>query len=82
MDFDLFSRVLDKIYPMIGKSITLTPNDIASGDNFLIFSAYDSHTITFKKRYDGVIVLLFDHDSPILLENCPDSFLETLNKNL
>ena len=82
MDFGLFSRVLDKIYPMIGKSITLTPNDIVAGDNFLIFSAYDSHTITFKKRYDGVIVLLFDHDDPILLEECPDSFLETLNKNL
>ena len=82
MDFDLFADVLKKISPMVGKSITLTPNDIVAGDRFLIFSAYDSHTITFKKRYDGVIVLLFDHDNPILLEECPDSFLKTLNKNL
>ena len=79
---DLFGKVLDKVYPMLGKSITLTREDIAEGDNFLLFSAYDSHTITFNKRYDGVIVLTFDHDSPILLENCPDSFLCTLIKNL
>lgn len=79
---DLFSKALDKVYPMIGKSITLTAQDVAPGDTFLIFSAYDSHTITFKKRYDGVIVLLLDNDSPILLENCPDSFLHTLIKNL
>lgn len=82
MDFDLFLEVLNKIRPMVGKSITLTPNDIVAGDSFLIFSAYDSHTITFKKRYDGVIVLLFDNDDSILLEDCPDSFLKTLNKNL
>ena len=82
MDFDLFVEVLNKVSPMVGKSITLTPNDIVAGDRFLIFSAYDSHTITFKKRYDGVIVLLFDHDDSILLEECPDSFLKTLNKNL
>lgn len=79
---DLFSKALDKVYPMIGKSITLTREDIASGDTFLIFSAYESHTITFKRRYDGVIVLLLDNDDPILLEDCPDSFLRTLLKNL
>lgn len=79
---DLFGKVLDKVYSMIGKSITLTREDIASGDTFLIFSAYESHTITFKRRYDGVIVLLLDNDEPILLEECPDSFLRTLIKNL
>ena len=82
MDFELFLSVLAKIRTMIGKSITLTREDIASGDTFLIFSAYESHTITFKRRYDGVIVLLLDNDEPILLEDCPDSFLRTLIKNL
>ena len=82
MDFELFLNVLTKIHTMIGKSITLTREDIASGDTFLIFSAYESHTITFKRRYDGVIVLLLDNDEPILLEDCPDSFLRTLIKNL
>jgi hypothetical protein len=82
MDFELFLSVLAKIRTMIGKSITLTREDVASGDTFLIFSAYDSHTITFKRRYDGVIVLLFDNDDSILLEDCPDSFLRTLIKNL
>ena len=82
MDFELFLSVLAKIRTMIGKSITLTREDVASGDTFLIFSAYDSHTITFKRRYDGVIVLLLDYDDSILLEDCPDSFLRTLIKNL
>lgn len=82
MDFELFLSVLAKIRTMIGKSITLTKEDVASGDTFLIFSAYDSHTITFKRRYDGVIVLLLDNDDSILLEDCPDSFLRTLIKNL
>jgi hypothetical protein len=82
MDFELFISVLTKIRTMIGKSITLTREDVASGDTFLIFSAYDSHTITFKRRSDGVIVLLFDNDDSILLEDCPDSFLRTLIKNL
>lgn len=82
MDFELFLSVLAKIRTMIGKSITITREDVASGDTFLIFSACDSHTITFKRRYDGVIVLLFDNDEPILLEDCPDSFLRTLIKNL
>ena len=82
MDFELFLSVLAKIRSMIGKSITLTREDVASGDTFLIFSAYDSHTITFKRRYDGVIVLLLDNDDSILLEDCPDSFLRTLIKNL
>ena len=82
MDFELFLSVLAKIRTMIGKSITLTREDVASGDTFLIFSAYDSHPITFKRRYDGVIVLLLDNDDSILLEDCPDSFLRTLIKNL
>jgi hypothetical protein len=79
---DLFGKVLDKVYPMLGKSITLTAQDVAPGDRFLIFSAYDSHTITFTRSFSGVITLLFDHDEPILLEDCPDSFLHTLIKNL
>lgn len=79
---DLFGKVLDKVYPMLGKSITLTREDVASGDRFLIFSAYDSHTITFTRSFSGVITLLFDHDEPILLEDCPDSFFQTLIKNL
>jgi hypothetical protein len=82
MDFELFLNVLSKVHTMIGKSITLTRENVALGDTFLIFSAYDSHTITFKRRYDGVIVLLFNNDDPILLEDCPDSFLHTLIKNL
>ena len=83
-NYNLFSEVLDKLYHknIFGQSITLTKENVAEDDNFLLFSAYDSHTITFKKRYDGVIILEFDHESPMLLEDCPDSFLQTLANNI
>lgn len=81
-DYEIFDELLTKLRGMEGKSITLTKNDISPNDNFLIFSAYDSITITFKKRYDGVWVLIFDCDDKILLENCPPTFWRTLLKNL
>ena len=81
-DYEIFGRLLNKVSENMGKSITLTKNDVADGDNFLIFSAYDSITITFKKRYDGVFVVLFNGGEPMLLENCPTSFYRTLLKNL
>ena len=82
-DYEIFDELLNKVRGMENKSITLTKNDVYKGDNFLIFGVgYDEHTITLKRRYDGVWVVLFDHDERILLENCPPSFWKTLLKNL
>lgn len=81
-DYELFDKVLEKLNGMDGKSITLTKDNVAKGDDFLIFSYYDRFTITFKKRRDGVWVVVFDEDDKILLENCPTSFYHTLLKNL
>lgn len=81
-EYEIFERLLNKVSENMGKSITLTKKNVAYGDNFLIFSAYDSITITFKKRYDGVIVVLFNGEEPMLLEDCPTSFYRTLLKNL
>lgn len=81
-EYELFARVIKKVEKNMGTGITLTKNDVADGDNFLIFSAYDSITISFKKRRDGVFVVLFDGEDPMLLENCPISFYRTLLKNL
>lgn len=81
---DLFGKVLNKIYGMIDKSITLTEKDLHPTDHFLLLgkNTSESCTITFKRTNSGLIMLLFDNDEPILLENCPESFYKTLLKNL
>ena len=78
-DYKLFSEVLGKLND--GKTITFTSKNVARGDSFLIFSAHKSCTCTFK-RYGGLLYVLFEHDEPMLLENCPDSFLRSILKNL
>ena len=75
---DLYSEVLNKIKD--GMEITFTPNNVAWGDNFLIFSATKKIKVTFKNF--GLWYVLFDGDEPMLLENCPDSFLESILKNI
>ena len=81
-DYEVFDTLLTKLRGMNGKSITLTKDDVYPNDTFLIFSAYDSITITFKKRKDGVWKLLCDVDDSILLEDCPPNFWRTLIINL
>ena len=75
---DLFREVLGKLKD--GMEITFTPKNVAYGDNFLIFSAYKKIKVTFKNF--GLWYVLFDGDEPMLLENCPDSFLESILKNI
>ena len=75
---DLFSQVLDVIYD--GMKITFTPENVAWGDNFLIFSAYKSCTVTFHTN-SVPFWTDFDNDEPMLLENCPESFFESILLN-
>lgn len=76
---DLFSEVLNKIYD--GMSITFTPKNVAYGDRFLIFSAYKKIKVTFHTK--GVPYWIdFDGDEPMRLEDCPESFFESILKNL
>lgn len=81
-NYDLFDEVLDIIYGYEGEGdlkITFTPDNVAEGDRFLIFSAYKSITCTFITSCP--ILVLFDCDEPMLLEDCPDSFLRSIIKN-
>ena len=78
-DYDLFSTVLKKLPD--GKTITFTEDNIAEGDDFLIFSAYKSITVTFKQPND-LWWVLFDNDEPMLLEDVPNSFLRSILKNI
>ena len=78
--YELFDKVLNKIEE--GMTITFTKDNIADGDDFLILDCgYDSCAITFKRLGDMWYVL-FDNDEPMLLEDCPDSFYESILKNL
>ena len=75
---DIFWELLNKIKD--GMTFTLTEKDIAEGDHFLIFSAYKQHTITI--HCSCPFWLEFKGEEPILLENCPTSFYETLLLNI
>lgn len=79
-EYNLFSEVLRKVKE--GMSITFTKENIAPGDNFLILGCgYDSCTITFKRPCD-LWWVCFDNDEPMLLEDCPDSFLRSILMNI
>ncbi len=74
----LFEKVLDVIHD--GMQITFTPKNVAYGDDFLIFSAYKSCTITFHTK-SVPYWIDFDGDEPMRLEDCPDSFYESILLN-
>ena len=76
---DLFWKVLEKTRD--GMKITFTPNNIADGDNFLIFSANKEITATIHRNRVPYWVE-FDCDEPILLEDCPESFYKSILKNI
>lgn len=75
---DLFSAVLENLKD--GLTITFTPKNVAWGDHFLIFSAYKKIKVTFKDF--GLWYVLFDCDEPMLLEDCPESFFESILLNI
>ncbi len=78
--YEAFSQVLSRLND--GKQITFTPDNVYRGDRFLIFSgSRQSQTVTFRRRRDGVWVMRFDGDEPMLLENAPESFWKSIIKN-
>ena len=84
--YDLFDKVLNVFRNVEygyknGIDITFTPKNVAYGDHFLIFSAYKSCTCHFWKTSSGIIYVDFDGDEPMLLENCPESFFESILLN-
>ena len=80
MEQDLFWEVLCKMKD--GLTITFTKDNVAEGDTFLIFGCgYNSHKITFRQPGD-LWWVCFENDEPILLENCPKSFLRSILKNI
>lgn len=76
---DLFNQVLDRIKD--GMEITFTPQNVAEGDNFLIFSACRKQTITLHTNRVPFWIE-FDGDEPMRLEDCPTSFFRSILKNI
>ena len=76
----LFSEVISKIKD--GMELVLTPNNVATDDDFLIFNE-DTDKTTIKFHTNRVPYWVeFSNDEPILLENCPQSFLRSILKNI
>lgn len=76
-DFGIFTKVLKVLKD--GMEITFTADNVAPGDNFLLFGYYKSCTCTFRNH--GLWYVYFDNDEPMLLENCPESFYRSIIKN-
>lgn len=80
---DKFGKVLNALNKKgSGFEITFTPKNVASGDRFLIFSAYKKTTCTFTCGWSGIWRVWFDGDEPMLLEDCPESFFDSILKNI
>jgi len=76
---DLFLEVINKIED--GMTITFTKDNVADGDEFLMFDYYKEQKVTFHT--DNVPYWIdFDEDEPMLLEEVPESFLESILKNI
>lgn len=76
---DKFSKVLEKIKD--GMKIRFTPKNVAPWDRFLIFSAYKSCVVTFHTNVVPYWVE-FDNDEPMRLEDCPESFFDSILMNI
>ena len=78
---ELFVNILKKLVD--GMAIIFTPNNVANGDKFLIFGSWRKQIVCkFKRRSDGVWKVYFDGGEPMLLEDCPTSFYESILLNI
>lgn len=87
--FDKFDLVLEKMSKRFGGknkfSMTFTPDMLAVGDTWLLQVAHygKAEKLTFAKNEWGVIKVIFEDEfENILLEDVPESFLDTLIKVL
>ena len=77
-DYALRSKVYDAIRD--GMQITFTTENLADGDDFLILDEGEECVVTFHTNSVPYWVD-FSNDEPMLLEDCPDSFYESILKN-
>ncbi len=78
--FKLFGELLKKVED--GMKITFTKDNIAKGDRFLIFNNdEDQTTITIHTNRVPYWVE-FSNDEPMRLEDCPESFFQSILRNL
>lgn len=64
-----------------GFKIRFNEGNVADGDRFLNFSYWKEIECEFTCGRSGIWWVSFDGDEPMLLENCPESFFESILKN-
>ena len=80
---DTFEKVLHALNKKgSGYEITFDKNNVAEHDDFLILYRDRKITCKFTCGWTGVWRVWFDGDEPMLLEDCPDSFFDSILKNI
>lgn len=75
-------NLANELYSLIKDGMSLTLREKDCEDSFLIFNdEEETQTITLHTNRVPYWVE-FDKDEPILLEDCPDGFYETLIANI
>lgn len=78
-DSELFWTIITNLKDEM--EMTITRENKYINDRFLILADYRP-SITIKLVRHNLIWVYFDCDDPMLLENCPKSFLRTIVKNM
>ena len=77
---ELFMAVLNGLTN--GLEITFTKDNVDKEDDWLNLRTYPEITAKFTKTKSGIWWVTFDGDERMMLENCPNSFLRSIYKNL
>ena len=81
--YELFSKLLKKLGKQTEWEIVFTKDNVADGDDFLIFGSWrKSIKVNLKRGRSGIWVVYFDCDEPMLLENCGESFWRSILLNI
>lgn len=77
---ELFMAVLNGLTN--GLEITFTKDNVDKDDDWLNLRTYPEITAKFTKAKSGIWWVAFDEDERTMLEDCPNSFLRSIYKNL
>lgn len=81
MTMDKFHEILQLLKnPSVSVTFKVGKDDVARGDKFLLFNGNEKKEITVGWR-GGLVWVFFPFDHPRLLENCPESFYDTILLN-
>lgn len=77
--YELFLEVMSLVDKRKYLELTFTEDNVAPGDHFLFFKKENSCTCKVG-WIGGLLWVTFSNAGPMLLEDCPTSFLESIIK--